>query len=195
MPLGWMKWALFGVMAVMLAASGDTPPIDWHHHDHYTVGKPYEVAGTWYYPREDWSYDKTGIASWYGKQFQGRHTADGEIFDLTNLTAAHRTLPLPVVVRVTNLANGRSLKLRVNDRGPFVNTGDRIIDVSRRAAKLLGFEHAGTARVRVQIDLPDSLKAATAAGRGSIVLQGPIVLALGCALMAGFGMWTLALET
>jgi rare lipoprotein A len=131
---------------------------------YYKVGKPYQIAGTWYYPKEDWGYDETGIASWYGQQFHGRYTADGEIFDLNSLTAAHRTLPLPCVVRVTNLENGRSIKLRVNDRGPYAR--GRIIDVSRRAAQLLGFEGIGTAKVRVQIMVPDSFAVAAAARRG-----------------------------
>jgi rare lipoprotein A len=95
----------------------------------YKVGKPYQVDGIWYYPKEDPSYDETGIASWYGKQFHGRYTANGEVFDLNGLTAAHHTLPMPSIVQVTNLENGRSLTLRVNDRGPFA--GARIIDVSR----------------------------------------------------------------
>ncbi|MFP6772834.1 MAG: septal ring lytic transglycosylase RlpA family protein, partial [Alphaproteobacteria bacterium] len=113
----------------------------------YKVGKPYAVKGIWYYPREDPLYDKTGIASWYGDPFHGRRTANGEIYDMNALTAAHKTLPMPVRVQVTNLDNGRSLVLKVNDRGPFVN--GRIIDVSRRAAQLLGFHKKGTAKVRV----------------------------------------------
>jgi rare lipoprotein A len=115
----------------------------------YKVGKPYQIAGVWYYPREDPQYSKTGIASWYGKKFHGRRTANGELYDMNDLTAAHKTLPMPVRVRVTNLDNGRSLVLRINDRGPFVN--GRIIDVSRRAAQLLGFQKRGTAKVRVTI--------------------------------------------
>ena len=113
----------------------------------YKIGQPYQIAGVWYYPREDPKYSKTGIASWYGKKFHGRRTANGEIYDMNDLTAAHKTLPMPVRVRVTNLGNGRSLVLRINDRGPFAN--GRIIDVSRRAAQLLGFHKQGTAKVRV----------------------------------------------
>lgn len=112
------------------------------------VGRPYEVNGVWYHPKRDPHYDETGIASWYGPNFHGRQTANGEIFDMNELTAAHPTLPLPSRVRVTNLENGRSLVLRVNDRGPFAR--GRIIDVSRRAAQLLGFRDNGVARVRVQ---------------------------------------------
>ena len=115
----------------------------------YKVGKPYQVKSVWYYPSEDAQYDRTGIASWYGKPFHGRRTANGEIYDMNALTAAHKTLPMPVRVQVTNLENGRSLVLKVNDRGPFVN--GRIIDVSRRAAQLLGFFRQGTAKVRVTI--------------------------------------------
>ena len=113
----------------------------------YKVGKPYQVKGVWYYPREDGQYDRTGIASWYGDPFHGRRTANGEIYDMNALTAAHKTLPMPMRVRVTNLDNGRSLVLKINDRGPFVH--GRIIDVSRRAAQLLGFYKQGTAKVRV----------------------------------------------
>ncbi|MBT3534068.1 MAG: septal ring lytic transglycosylase RlpA family protein [Rhodospirillaceae bacterium] len=115
----------------------------------YKVGKPYQIKGVWYYPRENAQYDKTGIASWYGDPFHGRRTANGEIYNMNGLTAAHKTLPMPVRVRVTNLDNGRSLVLRINDRGPFVN--GRIIDVSRRAAQLLGFIKQGTAKGRVTI--------------------------------------------
>ncbi|MGB8274565.1 MAG: septal ring lytic transglycosylase RlpA family protein [Alphaproteobacteria bacterium] len=115
----------------------------------YKVGKPYQVDGVWYYPQEDYSYSATGIASWYGPDFHGKTTSNGEIFDMNEVTAAHKTLPLPSIARVTNLENGRSLLVRVNDRGPFVN--GRIIDVSRRTAQLLGFEAAGTAKVRVDV--------------------------------------------
>lgn len=114
----------------------------------YKVGKPYQVFGVWYEPKEDPNYDSVGTASWYGPGFQGLRTANGEIFDMNELTAAHTTLPMPSFVRVTNLGNGRALVLRVNDRGPFVD--HRIIDVSRRAAQLLGFIGQGTAKVRVQ---------------------------------------------
>jgi rare lipoprotein A len=128
----------------------------------YKVGKPYLIRGMWYYPAVDYGYDEMGIASWYGPGFDGRATANGETYDMNELTAAHRTLPLPSVVRVTNLENGRSIKLRVNDRGPFV--GDRIIDVSRRAAQLLGFYTDGTARVRVEIVADESQQLAAALG-------------------------------
>ncbi len=113
----------------------------------YKIGNPYQQDGIWYYPHEQPDYDETGVASWYGEQFHGQRTANGEIYNLNDLTAAHRTLPMPVNVRVTNLDNGRSLIVRVNDRGPF--SRGRIIDVSQRAADLLGFRLQGTARVRV----------------------------------------------
>ena len=113
----------------------------------YKVGEPYAIAGAWYYPREQPDYDETGIASWYGADFHGNLTADGEVFDRNGVTAAHTTLPMPVNVRVTNLENGRSLIVRVNDRGPFVN--GRVIDLSEHAADLLGYKNAGLARVRV----------------------------------------------
>jgi len=119
----------------------------------YKVGKPYQVAGVWYYPAVDYDYVETGIASWYGPKFHRRPTANGEIFDMNKISAAHRTLPLPSIVRVTNLENGRSLMVRVNDRGPFAH--GRIIDVSRRSAQLLGFMRKGTARVRVEV-VPDA---------------------------------------
>ena len=114
----------------------------------YKIGQPYQIDGDWYYPQENTTYEGVGIASWYGSKFQGRRTANGEIFDMNLLTAAHPTLPMPVIVRVTNLENGRSVVVRVNDRGPFKR--NREIDVSQRAAELLGFRKKGTARVRVR---------------------------------------------
>jgi rare lipoprotein A len=116
----------------------------------YKVGTPYQIGGVWYYPKEDPFYAETGIASWYGEDFHGKLTANGERYNMDALTAAHRTLPLPTIVRVTNLENGKSLRLRVNDRGPYAR--GRIIDVSRRAADLLGFQRNGTARVRVEYE-------------------------------------------
>jgi len=120
----------------------------------YKVGKPYKIQGTWYYPAVNYSYLEKGVASWYGPKFHGKKTANGEIFDMNAVSAAHRTLPMPSIVRVTNLNNGRSLKLKVNDRGPFAK--NRIIDLSRRAAQLLGFEREGTALVRVEIVADES---------------------------------------
>jgi rare lipoprotein A len=113
----------------------------------YKVGQPYQIDNVWYYPREQPDYDETGIASWYGPTFYGKHTANGEMYDGNQLTAAHKTLPMPVNVRVTNLDNGKSLVVRVNDRGPYAR--GRIIDLSKRAAELLDVVQSGTARVRV----------------------------------------------
>lgn len=114
----------------------------------YRVGKPYTVAGRTYVPEENPHYRAEGMASWYGDDFHGRRTANGEIFDMTSLSAAHPTLPLPSYVRVTNIANGKSIVVRVNDRGPY--HGNRILDVSHRTAKLLEFHGHGVARVRVE---------------------------------------------
>ena len=114
----------------------------------YRVGKPYTVAGRVYVPEEDTSYREEGLASWYGDDFHGRLTANGEVFDMASLTAAHPTLPMPCYARVTNLSNGKSLVVRVNDRGPY--HGNRLIDVSNKAAELLEFKGNGLARVRVE---------------------------------------------
>lgn len=130
----------------------------------FKVGNPYKVAGKWYKPTESYTYEESGIASWYGAEFHGKSTANGEKFDKHELTAAHRTLQLPSLVRVTNLENGRSLIVRVNDRGPF--SKGRIIDVSSKAADLLGFKNNGTARVKVQVLAQESRDIADAARRG-----------------------------
>lgn len=114
----------------------------------YRVGNPYVVAGRVYVPEYDPQYRAEGLASWYGDDFHGRYTANGEIFDLNGITAAHPTMPLPSYARVTNLDNGHSLIVRVNDRGPYAR--NRVIDVSVRAAKLLEFYRRGTTRVRVE---------------------------------------------
>lgn len=116
------------------------------------VGKPYQIDNIWYYPADDPNYNETGLASWYGEPFHGRRTANGAIYDMNQLTAAHKTLPMPTDVRVTNLENGRSIVVTVNDRGPFVH--GRIIDLSRRAAQLLGVIRNGTAKVRVELANP-----------------------------------------
>src|ERR1700726_2874640 len=114
----------------------------------YRVGKPYIVGGRVYVPEEDVNYREEGLASWYGDDFHGRLTANGEGFDMASLSAAHPTLPMPCYARVTNLGNGKSLIVRVNDRGPYA--GNRLIDVSNRAAELLEFKNVGVARVRVE---------------------------------------------
>lgn len=115
---------------------------------HYKLGKPYVIGGRWYTPREQPGLDEAGIASWYGDDFHGRKTANGEIYDMNRLSAAHPTLPLPTYVYVTNLENGRTVLLRVNDRGPYV--GNRVIDLSRAAANALGTKGKGLGRVRVR---------------------------------------------
>lgn len=112
------------------------------------TGKPYKVRGVWYYPKEEKNYRKVGAASWYGDAFHGRLTANGEIYDQTHLTAAHPTMPLPSYARVTNIKNGSSVVVRVNDRGPY--SSGRIIDLSRRAAELLDYTHTGVAKVKVE---------------------------------------------
>jgi rare lipoprotein A len=126
----------------------------------YKIGKPYQIAGRWYYPKEDYNYSETGMASWYGEDFNGKRTANGERYNMNTLTAAHRTLPLPCIVKVTNLQNGRSVVVRVNDRGPYVK--DRIIDLSKHGAQLLGYMGQGTKKVKVEIMEKESkaLKAA-----------------------------------
>jgi rare lipoprotein A len=129
----------------------------------YKIGKPYQVNGVWYYPKADYGYDETGIASWYGPGFHGKRTANGEIYDENGLTAAHKTLPMPSMVRVTNLENGRSIEVRVNDRGPY--QAGRLIDMTRRGAQLLGFIDRGTARVRVEIMAEESQVLAAAASK------------------------------
>jgi rare lipoprotein A len=138
---------------------------------HYKVGRPYQIAGRWYYPEFDPRYDRSGIASWYGDAFDGLATANGEVFDKDSLSAAHPTLPLPSIVRVTNLDNGRSLDVRVNDRGPFVE--NRLIDLSQAAARRLGFESAGLAPVRVTfLGLADDAR-----GQPPVAPSAPILVA------------------
>jgi len=129
--------------------SGRHAPLANGKGGHYKTGKPYRVGGRTYYPLSTASgYDQTGIASWYGRDFHGKPTANGERYDMHALSAAHKTLPLPSLMRVTNLENGRSVVVRVNDRGPFVKS--RLIDLSYAAANVLGYTGQGTARVRVQ---------------------------------------------
>jgi rare lipoprotein A len=133
-----------GIGSPIYKGSGPLPKGGGRH----VVGEPYEIAGTWFYPKEEPHYDKTGVASWYGPQFHRRMTSNGEWFDMAYLSAAHPTLPLPSYAKVTNLDNGREIIVRVNDRGPFVDS--RIIDLSKRSADELGFRNRGTAPVRVQ---------------------------------------------
>lgn len=162
MPARFVRLALLGAVSLLAACASapppkplpTPPPVQPQHVQVppragvYKIGEPYQIDNVWYYPQEQPTYDETGVASWYGPSFYGRPTANGEIYDGDKLTAAHKTLPMPVNVRVTNLENGRSIIVRVNDRGPFAR--GRIIDLSRRAAELLDMTRTGTAKVRVQ---------------------------------------------
>ena len=122
----------------------------WDKDPMYKVGNPYKINGKWYYPAIDYNYNEVGIASWYGPGFHGKKTANGEVFDQNKISAAHKTLPMPSIVKVTNLDNGKVLEnIRVNDRAPFA--GNRIIDLSKKAAQELGFVNSGVANVRVEI--------------------------------------------
>ncbi len=116
---------------------------------YYKVGKPYKIDGITYYPQENDNYSEVGQASWYGKDFDGKMTANGEIYDLSLMTAAHRTLPMPSIVKVTNLENSKSVIVRVNDRGPFAK--NRIIDMSKRAATILDYKDKGVIMVKVEL--------------------------------------------
>ncbi len=135
----------------------------------YKVGRPYKVAGRWYVPREVSSYDRTGTASWYGSAFHGRRTANGEIYDMGALTAGHPTLPMPSYVYVTNLQNGRTIMVRINDRGPYVK--DRLIDLSWLSAKELGFAARGLTRVRVRYAGPAPLDGSDATEQKYLAAQ------------------------
>ncbi|NBV07127.1 MAG: septal ring lytic transglycosylase RlpA family protein [Proteobacteria bacterium] len=115
----------------------------------FKVGNPYEIEGVSYFPQNYEEYEETGTASWYGADFHGKATANGEIYDSFTMTAAHRTLPMPSMVRVTNLRNNKSAIVRVNDRGPFAR--NRIIDLSEKAAEELGFKDKGTTDVHIQL--------------------------------------------
>jgi rare lipoprotein A len=128
------------------------------------IGRPYQVAGITYVPADDRAYDEVGLASWYGPQFHGLATANGERFDMDRIGAAHKTLPLPCYAEVTALDTGRTILVRINDRGPFV--ANRIIDLSRGAARLLSVEGKGVARVRVRrVEPPESERAMLRLGR------------------------------
>ncbi len=162
--LSSLIFILAGCTEVELAshvAKSVTPP---SQEGLFKVGNPYQISGKWYRPSEKYDFVETGIASWYGPQFNGNYTANGEIFDMNELTAAHRTLQMPSIVRVTNLENGRSLIVRVNDRGPYKR--GRVMDVSKRAAELLGFKNKGTAKIRIELLPEESRAVAAAAKRG-----------------------------
>ncbi len=172
-PISRTTWQLLCFLAATLMVSACTKPTGPAPKGPgvYKVGKPYRVAGQWYYPKVDYAYQEKGLASWYGPNFHGKPTANGEVFDMNRVSAAHKTLPLPSVVRVTNLENGRSLLVRINDRGPFVR--GRIIDLSRKAAELLGFVAQGTALVEVHLLLEPSRQAALAVGAADHPEFGP----------------------
>ena len=122
----------------------------------YLIGRPYTVAGRRYYPAENPNYTATGMASWYGAAFHGRRTANGEVYDMASLSAAHPTMPLPSYARVTNLENGYSVIVRVNDRGPY--HAGRVMDVSSRVADVLDMKAMGTAKVKVDYVGPAPLE-------------------------------------
>lgn len=123
---------------------------------HFKIGTPYQISNKWYYPKVNIDYDEIGVASWYGPKFNRKKTANGEIFKKHHLTAAHPTLPLPSIVAVENLENGKRILVRINDRGPFAK--DRIIDLSEKAAKKLNFKEQGTTLVRVTFLLNETNK-------------------------------------
>ena len=175
-----VKLALHVVKKLSLETQETQPLPAAAEDDGYKLGTPYLIDHVWYFPSYNSNYDRTGIASWYGHPFHGRPTANGENYDMNEVTAAHPTLPLPSRVRVTNLENGRQVVMRVNDRGPFID--GRLIDVSRRAAQLLGFYRKGLAEVRVeylgldhvQPDVPwpaDSPKIALADGASAVAVK------------------------
>ena len=147
-------------IAKQIPMPGDTPDTTGD----FKVGSSYVIKGKRYYPKESYNHSEVGMASWYGPGFHGKLTANGEIYDQYALTAAHRTLQMPSLVEVTNLSNGRSLVLRVNDRGPFAH--NRVIDVSKKAAELLGFRQNGVAKVRVRVLPGESRKIAMMAKAG-----------------------------
>ncbi|MFK7840348.1 MAG: septal ring lytic transglycosylase RlpA family protein [Bdellovibrionales bacterium] len=130
----------------------------------FKVGRSYVIKGQRYTPRETYNFTQTGIASWYGPNFHGKQTANGEVFDKYELTAAHKTLQMPSIIRVTNLENGRSMIVRVNDRGPF--SKGRVLDLSERSAELLDFKHKGTARVKIEVLPQESRQVASMAKSG-----------------------------
>ena len=137
--------AVYGAASARVVEDGQPVP---RGGGQYLVGHPYTIAGHTYYPRENENYAAVGMASWYGSAFHGRRTANGEVYDMRSLSAASPTMPLPSYARVTNLANGYSVIVRVNDRGPY--HGGRVMDVSSRVADVLNFKGAGTAKIKVE---------------------------------------------
>jgi rare lipoprotein A len=152
------------VVKQVLPGEEDNAPLYAGKQGNFKVGAPYRVAGQWYYPKEQYDLVETGLASWYGPGFDGKRTASGEIYHSNELTAAHRTLQMPSLVRVTNLDNGRSVIVRVNDRGPYRR--GRIMDVSSKAADLLRMKGAGTAKIKMQVLKEESMRLAQMARSG-----------------------------
>ncbi|MBN8828151.1 MAG: septal ring lytic transglycosylase RlpA family protein [Sphingobacteriia bacterium] len=159
MPNNQLK-QIISLFLLLLLTSCQTPKeekneqdysyLDKPYQGHYKIGEPYKINNQWYYPNNNMNYTEMGVSSWYGTTFDGNKTANGDKYNKYSLTAAHRTLPLPSMVRVTNLENGHSVIVMINDRGPFTNDKNRIIDVSERAADLLGFKHKGIGKVRLE---------------------------------------------
>jgi rare lipoprotein A len=153
------------------------------------TGAPYEAMGQWYVPTAEPNYAETGQASWYGAEFAGRRTASGEAFDPDALTAAHPTLPMPSLVQITNLENGREVIVRINDRGPF--HGERLIDVSRRTAEVLGFQQQGSARVHVRYlgPAPKRVNADGALAPAPVAAATPVAPVAVAQPQAATGQW------
>ena len=150
LPYGCAHTTKNGFHTSVSGGAAHKPPKEYvFHNGTYKVGKSYRIKGKTYKPKIDYKYDQVGMASWYGHEFHGKKTANGEIYDMNVISAAHKTLPIPSIVRVTTLANNRSLLVRVSDRGPYCK--DRIIDLSKRGAQILDFEHKGITKVRVQV--------------------------------------------
>ncbi len=144
-----MKKVFVFIILLMVGCSND------RYDGHYKVGSPYKIKNKTYHPKDVKQYEQIGLASWYGPGFHGKRTANKEVYNKRDMTAAHRTLPLPSLVRVTNLSNRKSVIVRINDRGPFAQTHNRIIDLSEKAAEMLGIKEMGVAEVKVQY-LPKS---------------------------------------
>jgi len=153
-----MKKTFIILSCLYVTSCSHTPKQKAHH----ATERPYRVFGVKYYPQASYNYDKVGYASWYGEGDHGKPTATGVTFNKYVMTAAHRSLPLPSVVKVTNLENNKSIIVLINDRGPFAKTSKRIIDLSEAAAKKLGFHGKGEVKVRVQCLRDESIAAALA---------------------------------
>lgn len=149
----------------------DRAPVSEASGGYFKIGKPYTINGVTYVPAEDPFYDETGVASWYGPNFHGKTTANGETYDMYAMTAAHPTLPLPSLVKVQNLENGKEVVVRLNDRGPFAK--DRVIDLSKAAAEAIGMIEAGTANVRVTYVGPAGIPGPKSAVETPQIVQKP----------------------